>query len=309
MSIWFGFAPTAIAEHVNFSNDFFTSVLAPIGMAQTLVSRTTWYVAKERTVVKRIGTPTCPLICLVRRREFTRIWNAPSFQRVKHARGSGTCACGQTRISMGAFWSIPAGQAKPMLNIFRALVFNALVSGMEILVLSLGRKQLRGAVCKKNTDASGEKTYRSLTNAQVLEKTSFRTTLSLELRIRRLRYNQQLARRPANHRQVFAAMFGQYPFESEPTIAPDGTVHESNPWLDQFIEDMEDLLYLDSAAELLYGLSSRQPLALFQEFCAAFCQVDPTELRVRILSVRIPPPGYVPPALLHPPLVPAVLDP
>ena len=58
--------------------------------------------------------------------------------------------------SMGAFWSIPAGQAKPMLDIFRALVFNALVSGMEILVLSpaevailsstlshLGRKLLR----------------------------------------------------------------------------------------------------------------------------------------------------------------------
>ena len=38
--------------------------------------------------------------------------------------------------SMGAFWSIPAGQAKPMLDIFRALVFNALVSGVEISVLS-----------------------------------------------------------------------------------------------------------------------------------------------------------------------------
>ena len=41
---------------------------------KTLVSRITWYVSKERTVVKRIGTPTFLLFCLVRLREFTRIW-------------------------------------------------------------------------------------------------------------------------------------------------------------------------------------------------------------------------------------------
>ena len=53
--------PTAIAERVNFSNDVFTSVLA------------VWYGTKERTVVKRLGTPTSPLFCLVRRRQFTKI--------------------------------------------------------------------------------------------------------------------------------------------------------------------------------------------------------------------------------------------
>ena len=165
MSIWFGFAP--LPPHSNcrarqFLERFFYICFGPRSeWYKTLVSRTTWYVAKERTVVKRIRTPTCPLICLVRRREFTRIWNAPSFQRVKHATGSGTCACGQTRISMGAFWSIPV---------------NALVSGMEMLVLSLGRKQLRGAVCKKTQMPTVK--YRSLTKAQVLDKTSFRTTLS-----------------------------------------------------------------------------------------------------------------------------------
>ena len=104
-------------------------------------------------------------------------------------------------------------------------------------------------------------------------------------------------------------MFGQYPFESEPTIAPDGTVQKSNPWLDQFIEDMEDLLQLDSAADLLCGFSPNKPLTLFQDFSAAFCQVDSTELRVRVLSVHIPPPRYAPPALPHPPPVLAVADP
>ena len=104
-------------------------------------------------------------------------------------------------------------------------------------------------------------------------------------------------------------MFGQYPFESEPTIAPDGTVQKSNPWLDQLIENMEDLLQLDSAAELLCGFSPNKPLTLFKELSAAFCQVDPTELRVRVLSVRILPPWYAPPALPHPPPVLAIADP
>ena len=122
------------------------------------------------------------------------------------------------------------------------------------------------------------KTYRSLTSAQVLEKLRL-APLSLELRIRRLRYYEQLAMWPANHRQIFA-------------------VQKLNPWLDQFIEDMEDFLQLDSAAELLYGFLPRRPLTPFKEFSAAFCQVDPPEfylthrlfllwltlLRVRVLS-------------------------
>ena len=192
---------------------------------------------------------------------------------------------------------------------------------MEILVLSsaevailfstlshLVRKLLRGAACTKSKDAHGEKTDRSLTNAQVLEKLRF-APLSLELRSRQIRYYQQLVKKPANQCQVFAALFGQYLFETEPAIAPDGTVCKSNPWLDQFIADMEDLLQLDSAAEFLYGFSPQQPLTLFKDFAAAFSKVDPTELRVRVLSDRIPPPGYVPPVLHHPPPVLAVVDP
>ena len=67
--------------------------------------------------------------------------------------------------------------------------------------------------------------------------------------------------------------------------------------------------YLDSAAELLYGFSLPKPLTLVKDFSAAFCQVDPTVLRALVQSVRIPPPGCVPPALPHPPPVPAVVDP
>ena len=42
MSIWFRLVPpTVIAERVNFPNDFFTSVLVPIGMDKILISRST----------------------------------------------------------------------------------------------------------------------------------------------------------------------------------------------------------------------------------------------------------------------------
>ena len=95
----------------------------------------------------------------------------------------------------------------------------------------LGRKLLRGVACGKSTDANGENILLSLTNAQVLGKLRF-APLSLEFSIRRIRYDQQLARRLVKHRQVFATMFGQFPFESEPTVAPDGTVQKSYPWVD-----------------------------------------------------------------------------
>ena len=109
--------PTPIAGRVNFSNDVFTSVLTKRWQAgsHAMLQR-----SAQLSRVSGEGPYLSSLFCLVGRREFTRIWECS------------ISSTGQTRQR----FRHPAGQAKPMLNVFRALVFNALASGMEILVLS-----------------------------------------------------------------------------------------------------------------------------------------------------------------------------
>ena len=194
----------AIAERVNFSNDVFTSLLVPIGMAQNVCKAGSHGVLQQGAQLSSVSGHL-PFLSFA-------WW------------------CGQTTSEAGA------------------LVFNALVLVMEFLVLSLAGVALlsstRRSYCEEPRvkEAQMPTVKKSLPHkCTSVGKTSFRTTLSRTSHPQ-TRHDQQFAGRPANHRQVLAAMFGQYPFESEPTIAPDGTVQKSNPWLDEFIEDMDNLL-------------------------------------------------------------------
>ena len=225
MLIWFRCGPHGYRRARRFlSNDVCTSSLAPIGMTQ--------HVSKQDHMVCYKGAHSGQAyrdtyLSSLLPGKTSRVYK--NLGMLHHFNGSNTREV-QARVlsakrgyySMGALWSIHAGHAKPMLDIFRALIFHTLVSGLEVFVLSpsevatlsstpchLGRKLLLELLLKRYRCQRSKNYTAPLTNAQVLEKLLF-APLSFELRIRRLRnYQQQLARRPANHRQVFAAMFGQ----------------------------------------------------------------------------------------------------
>ena len=156
-------------------------------------SKITWYVTKERTVVKRIVTPTFPLCYLVRLREFTRIWacfitlTGQTCQRFRH---------GCLRPNEGTTQWVHSGvflrdKRSRCWTFFERWCLTSWCRGWKFWFCL----QLRWPLCrplsviwggncceeprvKKSTDANGEKTYRTLTNATSVGKTSFRTTLS-----------------------------------------------------------------------------------------------------------------------------------
>ena len=69
-------------------------------------------------------------------------------------------------------------------------------------------------------------------------------------------------------------------------MLPDGSLHpQANPWAKHLESDLQQLLKLDSASELLAGIGNR-PFLLFTSYRPFFVQIDCGELRAQFFGVR-----------------------
>ena len=205
---------------------------------------------------------------------------------------------------MGSFWA-RHNVARAANSVFSSMVRNAALSGLECLVLSdaeyasldsivvkFARKALRGAACLKTQSDDGSWKYSALPDKDVYKLTRL-VPAKLELCVRRLQYWQSVARNPPLHRTVLATVFGRLSFDDADTVLPDGSLHpQANPWAKQLESDLQQLLELDSASELLAGIGNR-PFLLFTSYRPFFVQIDCGELRAQFFGVCIPPPGYL----------------
>ena len=205
--------------------------------------------------------------------------------------------------TFGRLWSRSGLPQRALCIIFAGTVVSALLSGLEALVLTAdhlrqldsiiltyGRKLMRGAACQKEV-VNGVVQYKACSSRKVWDFLRLAPTpTAVELRIRRLRWLQQLVRRPLLHCNVLASLFGRFP--NDPADAPVFSVH-TNPWALQLQDDVFSLSELDSGACMVECL--QQDFGKLFTVCREdFLYVDPTELRAQFFSVRIPPPGWVP---------------
>ena len=217
--------------------------------------------------------------------------------------------------TFGKLWSRSGLPRRALCIIFAGTVVSALLSGLEALVLSsaqlrrldsiiltYGRKLMRGAACKKEV-LDGAIKFKACTSRQVWEYLRL-VPCEIELRIRRLGWLQQLVRSPVLHCNVLAALFGKFPSDSE--TVPSFSIN-TNPWAQQLHNDVQTLGELDSGVCFLPFLQSDLS-KLFSEFKTDFLYVDVSEFRAKYFSISIPPPGWVPEADLEPPDVEPVDD-
>ena len=87
---------------------------------------------------------------------------------------------------------------------------------------SYGRRALNGRASGKQTREDGQVVYKAWTNEKI--RRFWRLPCAkTEARVRRLRWMQELSRRPTTHCQIIAAMFGDVPFE-EPRVSNQGRI-------------------------------------------------------------------------------------
>ena len=94
-------------------------------------------------------------------------------------------------------------------------------------------------------------TYRAKTRAEVFRLVGI-APLFVELRVRRLQWLQELILRPKHHRVTLAALFGWIPGGSDP-IDDAGAIARAgaHPWLQQVLDDLEDLATTDNGYDFL----------------------------------------------------------
>ena len=80
---------------------------------------------------------------------------------------------------------------------------------------------------------------------------------ALEFRIRRLRMFQGFIRKPSEHVQVNAPMFGKLIFEPDQLIDAGHPCTHAHPWLHMFAKDLEALEVIDEGATLHEYMSDR----------------------------------------------------
>lgn len=210
---------------------------------------------------------------------------------------------------LGGFWKHAAGSRTATVLVFRCMVHEALLSGLESMVLTpseihmldktilqLGRKVLRGKACSKirETQADGSTTVKYVAQPNKFVWQALRLSpCSIELQIRRLSFWQQVARAPFRHVALLATIFGKFPFERHDTLSVSGEcTNTANPWAVQICEDIGALSVCDVVAHIPAQMDGK-PVRLFTKpLCDEFVQIDCSILRKVFLSVAIPPPGF-----------------
>ncbi|OLP76247.1 hypothetical protein AK812_SmicGene43842 [Symbiodinium microadriaticum] len=223
--------------------------------------------------------------------------NAPEITaRIQAARGAW--------CSYGKLWSSPKVASRPLVTIFKSGVYSHAVSGLEARVLtqseldrldrfvfSKGRKVMRGDACAKILSEDGTMEYHAIPSKKVWRFLQLVPT-SIELRVRRLKHWQSVARCPHRHVQLLASVFGQFSFEASPTLDAQGRIAVgSNPWAMQFERDIRALQDVDDGINLVHDFAG-SCLRVFTDPPEQRAAIDCTALRRQYLSVAIPPPGF-----------------
>ncbi|CAE7451344.1 unnamed protein product [Symbiodinium microadriaticum] len=178
-------------------------------------------------------------------------------------------------------------------SVFLGMVYEVLLAGVDALVLgrrhydkldrivtAYGRRLMRGTACEKTEDEHGQIHYRSVPNSAVFRYLGIASS-RVELRIRRLKFLQRLARDPCKHHQVITAIFGTMFFDAEPTIQSDGGLSTyANSYAKTYWEDIQALQSLDSAYWLV-DMANGEVLPFFSELAEEFVHVDVSELRAQ----------------------------
>ena len=208
-------------------------------------------------------------------------------------------------VTFGRFWSRSSAAKRAKLTLFQSMVHTSLLSGLECFVLQKGdyekldRVLLKFArklmcACIKSTDDNGVLQYKAVPNKHVYRYVRLVPSKD-ELLVRRLRWYQQLARRPDLRTIWFACLFGSFEFEQMLTLQHDGIIHvKANPWAQQFANDiLVQLSQFEDGATLVSFLEN-QPLRVFTDFRHEFLRLDVSPIRQKHFTSAIPPPEYVP---------------
>ena len=195
---------------------------------------------------------------------------------------------------------------RAVLIVFSALVYAPLLSGLEVCrldttslsrlnrcVLKYGRKLMCGNACEKQVLDDDSVKHIAKSNTAVWDFLQL-ASADRELRVRRLKWCQTLAKDPIKHSVFLAALFGKLQFEHADTISNDGVVANSaNPWALQFRDDIESIAEIDDGVSLLTQLNGRH-LRVLWDLRDRFLLVDSTAIRMIPLRRSIPPPVWQP---------------
>ena len=209
-------------------------------------------------------------------------------------------------FSMGKFWFRNGLLRASLVLVFKGLVYSTLLSGLEALCLSKsqlerldtyvlrrGRQLMHGTACQKFA-SDGQITYKALPALSVWRFLQM-VPAHIELRLRRLRFWQNVALHSELHAVLLGCLFSQFDFETSASVDAEGKpTAYANPWLRQLADDVQSLACLDSGSLLVTELRGRLTL-LFTEYREDFVRVDVTEFRAQFLGHAVPPPGWVAP--------------
>ena len=213
----------------------------------------------------------------------------------------------------GRFWTAAGVNFGQKRSVFRSAVQGAALAALEAYVIPAAslakldreltkraRVLLRGKACKKISKSTGlllehpgdaEVRYVKHSNAQVWKQIRC-LPCAPELRLRRLKWMQAVARHPEQHRQHLAALLGRlHHTEEPPTLDEHGApTAQANPWLQQLCADVGSLAGTDEGDDLL-ALVGSCVLRLFTEHREKFAALDLQQYRAREWCRMVPPPG------------------
>ena len=203
-------------------------------------------------------------------------------------------------LQFGKYWQSrsPFRQRR---SLFKGVVQGAALSGLETatgvrgpltpgevapidrLLVKYGRALLRGTA-----KANAEGVVRAVPNVVIWRRLRLVPTFH-ELRYRRVAWAQQMSENVREHDAVLTGLMGQFAFETQSTVAEDGSPTErANPWVQQLFADVLSLLFLESAVDLRKEWD-RSVLSLFGKFAESFRKIDLNEARATHWSVAISP--------------------
>ena len=203
-------------------------------------------------------------------------------------------------LQFGKYWQSrsPFRQRR---SLFKGVVQGAALSGLETatgvkgpltpgevapidrLLVKFGRVLLRGTA---KTNAEG--VVRAVPNVVIWRRLRLVPTFH-ELRYRRVAWAQRLSENVRKHDAVLTGLLGQFAFETQSTVAEDGSLADrANPCVQQLLADVLSLLYLESAVDLRAEWD-RSVLSLFGQFAESFRKIDLNEARATHWSIAVSP--------------------
>eukprot|EP00971_Amphidinium_carterae_P061491 1217141-Amphidinium_carterae.1 len=154
--------------------------------------------------------------------------------------------------ALAGLWRSRFAILRTKIRFFRAMVDNALFSGLEAYVLTsaqvsqlsavrlhLARRLLRGQACE-HTEVDGHSVYKAKSNVWVLHQLHLLPTEDV-LRIRRLKWLQQQVLFPSSSTLLRAVTFGHFSWEPSATLVDGRLSERANPWALQWDADVQAL--------------------------------------------------------------------